>query len=124
MNWKPPLFFLARMAFAAFYVISAIYCLLAFIPFTYQQVHIGGLLPWLTTFVKIHPYLNVVVLALLVPTVWADLRDTRAKVPTVGLLAVSGAGMVALFVHPVLANLKNDGSSLVWCVVMLLPLVW
>jgi hypothetical protein len=124
VSWKPPLFFFARMAVAAFYVVSAIYCLLAYIPFTYQQVHVGGLLPWLTAFVRIHPYLNVAALALLVPTVWAELRDTRAKIPTIGLLAASAAGMVALFIHPVLANLTNDASSLGWCVVMLLPLVW
>ena len=124
MNWRAPLFYFGRLAVAAFYVISAIYCLLAYIPFTYQQVHVGGLLPWLTTFVKIHPYLNVVALALLVATMWPDVRNPRAKIPTIALLAAAGAGAVGLFVHPVLANLKNDGTSLGWCVVMLLPLVW
>ena len=123
MNWKTPLFFLGRLAYATFMVITAVYCVLVFLPFTYQQVHVGGLLPWLTTFVRIHPYLNVLAVAVLVPTMLTDLHERRSRLLTIILFAISAVGAIALFVHPLLANLTNDASSLIWCLVTLVPLV-
>ena len=124
MNWRPLLLFLARLAYAALQVITAIYCLLAYIPFTYQQVHVGGLLPWLTTFVRIHPYLYVVGLAVVAPTILPDLRERRSRILTWALAAASVLAAIGLFIHPVLANLKNDGTSLGWSLAALAPLVW
>ena len=48
------LFGLARLCVIGFILLSSLFALLAYIPFTYQQVHKGGLLPWLIVFGKLH----------------------------------------------------------------------
>ncbi|HVP43803.1 MAG TPA: sulfatase-like hydrolase/transferase [Terriglobales bacterium] len=117
-------FFLGRLTYATVLLITSVYCLLAFIPFTYQQVHVGRLLPWLTTVVHIHPYLYVAALVLLAPTLLADLRTGRSRTVT-GLFLVSAAGAgIALCLHPLLAELGNDRVSLLWSLAALVPLVW
>ena len=122
MSWRGPLFFLARFAFAAFFLITSIYCLLAYIPFTYQQVVVGQLLPWLTTFVRIHPYLYCTALVVVAPTLWAAWK--RAPKTTAGfLVAMVGSG-IALLVHPVLSGLENNRTSLYGCLAAMLPLLW
>ena len=121
MSWRGPLFFLARFVFAAFFLITSIYCLLAYIPFTYQQVVVGQLLPWLTTFVRIHPYLYWAALAVVAPTLWSGWK--RAPKTTAAFLLAMVAGGVALLLHPVLSGLENDLTSLYWCLAAMLPLL-
>ena len=122
MNWRGPLFFLARFTYACFFLITSIYCLLAYIPFTYQQVHVGELLPRLTAFVRIHPYVYWAVLAVVAPTLVPDLKKTRAT--TIGFFLAMAAAGIALVVHPVLRNLGNNITSVYWCLAALLPLLW
>ena len=122
MSWRGPLFFLARLLFAAFFLITSIYCLLAYVPFTYQQVVVGQLLPWLTTLVGIHPYLYWGALAVLAPTLLAPWK--RARKTTIVFLAAMAAGGVALLLHPVLAGLENNLTSAYWCLAAMLPLLW
>jgi len=117
-------FFLGRLGYAAFLLMTSLYCLLTFIPFTYQQVHVGELLPWLTAFVHLHSYLYWVALAIVSPTLLADLKAQRSRTATrLFLLVGVAAGGVLLF-RPLLANLGNDRMSLRWSVVALVPLAW
>jgi hypothetical protein len=116
-------FILARLVVAVFVLLTALYCLLAYIPFTYHQIHLGGLLAWVTAFAKYHPYLYwpaFLAAALTVPS----LRQEGVRFLTAAFLCVYGAIGVWLFFKPLLVNLDNSIQSLYWCLAALTPLMW
>jgi hypothetical protein len=53
----PILFLAARLSFGLFFALTSSYCLLAYIPFTYQWVIKCTLVAWLPVFVKFHTVL-------------------------------------------------------------------
>jgi MFS family permease len=116
-------FVLARLLVGAFVVLTAGYCLLAYIPFTYHQVHLGGLLPWLSAFARLHPYLYWLAFVAAVATL-PDLRNSRKRLGSVLFLVVFAAVGVMLLLNPLLVHLENNLRSLLWCVAALIPLVW
>jgi len=151
MTFPRILFFLARAAFGLFLLLTASYCLLAYLPFTYHQIVVEAPLPWLAMFVRIHPYLYWLVLALQILTLIPDLRrgifrqpvdgpvmppaDDRPgpnaagpsileKILVLGFLVFSAGLGVVLLLHPVLAGIRNASGSLYWGLVFLLPLAW
>ena len=119
-----PLFFLLRACFGLFVFLTCSYCLLAFVPFTYQQVHVGGALPWLTFFARYHSYIYWLVLEMVVVTLLPDLRRPQTKILTAAFIFVSAIAGYALLLHPLLQNLQNDNASYYWGLVSLLPLLW
>jgi len=112
----------ARLVFSAFFIIASIYCLLAYIPFTYQQVVAGGLFPWLTAFVRFFPFLYWVALAAAGLTLLPELRGPTTRNASIGFLAFFGLAGVVLTFRPLLPSLHNDSRSLVWSFLALLPL--
>ena len=122
---------LARLGFAVcrvlvvlFILLTSIYCLLAWIPFTYQQVVKGGLLPALTVFVKWHPQIYWVIFTLAAFTLLADLRRPKTRWLAMAFLAVHGACGLWLSAHPLLASLRNELRSFYWSLITLAPLAW
>lgn len=116
-------FVLARLVVVVFVVLTAGYCLLAYIPFTYHQVHLGGLLPWLSGFAQFHPYLYWVAFLAAAGTL-PSLHERRTRLSSVLFLVVYAAIGLWLVFRPLLSRLENNLQSLVWCVVSLTPLVW
>ena len=118
------MFLLARIAFAALSLLTAFYCLLAYLPFTYHEVHRGGLLAWLDVFVRFHGWFYCLASAILAPVLVEHARCRRGPLLATALslsvyLAASGA---ALVIHPVLSGLEHDSSSLLWGLLALAPL--
>src|SRR5208282_4998705 len=95
-----------------------------YVPFTYQQIHVGELLPWLTRLVRLHAFLYWPALAAALFTILPDLKTG----PSCYLARVfAGTGVLAgvvLLIHPLLTHLTNDSSSLTWCLLSLMPLLW
>jgi hypothetical protein len=118
------IFLVARLCFGSFLLITSAYCLLAHIPFTYHWFIKCTLLPWVRVFAVWHPVLYWLVLFVVAPTVAKDLRDRKTRRLVVGFLAFHAALGVKLLYYPVLPNLGNDATSLVWSLVLLLPLLW
>ena len=116
-------FVLPRLWVATFVVLTSGYCLLAYIPFTYHQVHLGGLLPWLSAFAKFHPYLYWLAF-LAAGATFPSLRERRTRFGSVLFLVVYAAIGIWLVLSPLLVRLENSLQSLLWCVVALTPLVW
>ena len=114
----------ARIVFLVFCILSTGYCLLAYIPFTYQQIHIGGLLPWLNTFVRFHPLFYWIALGLLGLSISPELHERPMRRDVLVFAVVSTVFGIALAIHPVLMNLRNDASSAAWAIVWLVPIVW
>jgi len=124
MNIPRLLFAMARLGWVLFLVLTSGYCLLTYIPFTYHEINLGGLFPWLTTFAKYHAYVYWGAFLLVALTLLPDLKNRKTKALTVGFLIFHAVAGVVLLVHPLLANLSNSLSSLVWSLVALVPLAW
>ncbi|HLY97551.1 MAG TPA: sulfatase-like hydrolase/transferase [Candidatus Angelobacter sp.] len=121
-------FILGRLIVAAFVLVTALYCLLAYVPFTYHQIILGGLLPIVTAFAKYHPYIYWIAFlaaAFTLPGLrGTGLREKRPEVPSVLFLIVyAGAGGWLVF-HPLLTHLENSIASLYLCWLALTPLLW
>jgi len=114
-----------RALFAGFQLLTALYCLMAYLPFTYHQVHVGGLLPWLDEFARLHCWLNLAMLALAFPLLIAPWqRGALARWLAAGFAVYQAALAYLLVAHPVLPNLGNDSLSLGWGLASLLPVAW
>lgn len=117
-------FWVVRLYFVGFVLLTSAYCLLCYIPFTYNQVVLAGILPWVTTFASIHAGLYWAALGGVAATLAPDLKGRRRKVLTGGFLALYlGLGLMLLF-HPLLPGLRNDARSLLWSLLGLVPLLW
>lgn len=116
---------LARLILTGFNLLTALYCLLAYLPFTYHQIHVGGLIAWLDTFVRIHPWLNLGLLAVVAPLAiepWKQGGWVRWAAAGFGAYQLGVA--CVLLVHPVLPGLENNATSFAWSLGALLPLAW
>ena len=76
-----------RLAAAAFCLVTALYALLVYLPFSYQNFILPNLVPGLSTFAAWHPVLRglvsdrsslVVCLLSLVPVLWIAAMDVRS----------------------------------------------
>lgn len=117
-------FVVARLCFCAFMLVTSAYCLLAYIPFTYQWVISFNLVGWLPGFVKFHPYLYWLALVMVAATLLPDLRRVETRRLSAGFLLVHAAVGVGLVLSPVLSGIQNDGVSFIWSVAWLFSLLW
>ena len=117
-----------RALFGGFFLLSSLYCLLAYIPFTFQQVIKGRLLPPLNTFGKVHPLLHIALFGLALFLLSFDRAHERVSRTgrrlRQGFLLWLFIGTVFLCVSPVLGNLENGNASYVWSLVAVVPLLW
>ena len=116
-------FVVARLVVAAFVVLTAGYCLLAYIPFTYHQVHLGALLPWLSAFARWHPYFYCGAFLAAVMTL-PSLSNSRTRALSILFTIVWAVAGVRLIFRPLLVRLDNDAQSLLWTFLALTPLLW
>jgi phosphoglycerol transferase MdoB-like AlkP superfamily enzyme len=114
----------ARALFSGFWLATAAYCLVAFVPFTYVEVIQFEIVPTLTAFARWHPFLFWIALGAVAFSLREDVRRPATRLLTIGFLAVSVATGAALAFRPLLATLPNDASSLRYAFVALLPLGW
>ena len=129
-RWKaavrphPILFLIARLIFGLFFVLTSSYCLLAYIPFTYQWVIKCTLVTWLPVFVKLHPFLYLVAVGVVIPTLRGDISCVKTRRLALGFIIFHAAVGVMLLANPVLQGLDNDATSFTWSLASLFPLVW
>jgi hypothetical protein len=116
-------FVVARLGLASFAILTAGYCLLAYIPFTYYQIHLGGLLPWLSTFARLQPYLYWPAFLSAAVTL-PSLRNDRTRSLSVLFIVVFGLIGLRLWTHPLLVRLADEKVNILWCVLSMLPLLW
>jgi hypothetical protein len=117
-------FVAARAIFAGFWIATAAYCVIAFNPFTYVEVLQFAVVPALNAFARIHHYLYWVAFAAVLFTLREDVKRPATRWLVIGFAGVTGAAGIALLVHPLLASLANDASSLRLGFVALVPLAW
>jgi hypothetical protein len=121
-------YLLGRTLFALFFLLTSLYCLLAYVPFTYQQVLKGRLIPALNGFAEIHPVLSVAMLAGALLLLSIDRKDstrvsTLARRMRLAFLILLFAETGVLCWQRVLAHLENGAASYVWSVFVLVPVL-
>lgn len=110
---------LSRSLFAFFFLFTSLYCLLAYVPFTYQQVIKGGLIPQLLVFARIEHWIYWLFLVIIFFALgWDGTRSLR------WFWYFHLAGGAALLIHPVLGHLENNLTSLLWSIAHMVPVFW
>lgn len=126
-QWRA--FVLCRSSFVLFCFLSSLYLLLAFVPFTYQQIHKGGLLPWLNAFGRMHGWLSLPALAALLVSMCLDrpdgvqLRPSHRRLRRAFVL-VNVSCSLLLLPAQLLARPENTDASFVWSLICLAPVFW
>jgi hypothetical protein len=118
------LFVAARSSFIVFMLATSVYCLLAYIPFSYFHFLKFNHISLLTAFVKFHPYLYCLVAGFVASTVIDDLHQEKTKKLTRFFILFLILIGIALLIFPLLANLQNNFSSFLFSILSLIPLLW
>jgi Sulfatase len=114
----------ARLAVLSFSLVSSVYALLAFIPFTYHQVILSPLMGWQQGFVRHFPLIVLSMLVVAGTALLDELRAPRTRALTAALLVVWTGASVALFIHNVYAALELTPRSFLWAHLALIPPLW
>ncbi len=114
----------SRILLAAVSMLASLYCLIAFVPFTYQQVIEGNLLPELAAVIRFYWLLHWLALGVMAWSLYPDLLQRRTRITASAFLGADALFGVFLLLHPVLSGLRNDRSSLWWSCCFLLPPLW
>lgn len=117
-------FLLLRLLFVAFWVLTSLYCLFCFIPFTYIQVIQGNLVSFIEPFGRYHHWLFWPAVGAAAATLVGEERRLAGRILTAGFLAAMGLAGLALLARPVLPALSNDLWAFVWSQAALVPIVW
>ena len=115
---------LARVAAALFFLLTAVYALLVYVPFSYQQFILPEVVPGLSRLVAWHHVLFSAVVAMLAVAFIGDWRNPATRVRTSLFLAAAAGAAAAVAGRPLLPGLRSDGSSLVVCLAALVPVLW
>lgn len=112
-----------RLFFTTIIILTSFYSLLAYPPFTYQQViKLEELVTWLALFVKIQPYLYLISSISLIPVLLFSLEDNKLKRISQVFVFANLCFSIALIFNPLLEHLENTFKSLFWCFITSLPL--
>src|SRR2546422_10023868 len=76
----------ARLFFCAFILVTSVYSLLAYIPFTFQWVISFNLIAWLPAFAKFQPYLYWLAFAAVSATLINDYKQPQTRRLVVGFI--------------------------------------
>lgn len=108
-----------RVVYAAIWLLSAAYGVIAYVPFTYAQVIEGKLSDGLLAFAANHGVFVVIAVCALVMVLWSRLRRRELGAGVVVFAVAAAAALMALI--PILASLKNEPRSLWIGLAMSLP---
>ena len=124
-NLARTLFFCtARLAFAAFLMLTSLYCLLVWVPFSNFSFIRNPPITWIPTFVQLHPLLYGLTLLAVAFTLGPDLRRKETRRAALVFLLLNAGAFFYLWRRHSFANLEPDISSYVWSMFSLLPLAW
>src|SRR4051812_9563773 len=124
MAFRRTLFLAARLYFCAFLLLTSLYCLLAYIPFTYHWFIQNPLVFWIPIFVKFHTYFYLAAVVSVSATLSSDFRNPNKKRLVLAFAVFNTIVCVVFLAHPFLSNLPNDFRSFIWSLVTLFPLAW
>ena len=108
-----------KLFWTGFLLLTSIYCLLTFLPYTYAALIKAPAYEWMPWFVHHHAALYWFGC---IGTIFCLARENKSRyhLALFSILSVAGIG---LLVHPVLAGLRSDWMALLWSVVALFLLL-
>lgn len=111
------------------FLLSSLWALLAYVPFTYQQVHKGKLIPALNTFGQAQPLVYWVVLLIVAVIFCVEPLPTGARQRSAMRLRklfwlIHVPPGVLFLVHPIFGTMENGTSSYAWALGMFEPIVF
>jgi hypothetical protein len=109
----------ARLGFLLFFVATSAYCVLAYVPFTWEQLVKPEVIRPLAGFAHLHAWLYLAILAAAIATT-GEMGRNRYLVALFGFF---GVGAVTLFVHPLLPSVGGSYSAYIWSLLTLLPVI-
>lgn len=104
---------------AAYSLLTSVYCLLAYLPYTYYAVIKAPPNPWVPWFATHHVQIYWVLLFCGVGAYWLHKRTSKFLV----FFGASAVGGILLALHPFLPLLQGNSTAYVWSVVSLVPVV-
>jgi sulfatase-like protein len=114
----------ARALFVAFAVLTSAYGLVAYDPFTFEQVIRFELFPGVAWFARAHAGLAALAQLAAAASIAGPLRAGRARWLARAYLATAAVGAAALLARPVLAGLGNEPRALWVGLLALVPVAW
>ena len=117
-------FCVARAAFAAFLMVTGLYCLLVWVPFSNFSFIQNPPITWIPAFVRFHPLIYGLLLLAVAFTLGPDLRRKETRRAALAFLLLNAGAFFYVWRRHSLAVLEPDISSYVWSMVSLLPLAW
>jgi hypothetical protein len=109
----------ARLFWGACLILSSVYCLLAFFPYTYFELIKSPAYAWMPWFAKYQPVLYLIGLIGVFVSEWPKRKFWTDFWVRAGLIAFG----TYIAVEPVLVRVANDRSAYVWSLMFLVPLV-
>lgn len=110
---------IAKLFWGIYLLLTSIYCLLAFLPYTYVAVIKAPPYAWMPWFANHQAILYWVLLALLAIANWPRQRSLGFFLTT-GLLILLG---IYVLIRPFLPGLQNNWASYFWSLMVLAPLL-
>jgi hypothetical protein len=110
----------ARIGFLLFFLATSAYCLLTYVPFTWEELIKPELIRPIAVFAHLHAWIYLLILAVAIATMAGELRRNRNLTVLFGLL---GAGAVILFIEPLLPSAGGTISAYVRSLLALLPVI-
>jgi hypothetical protein len=108
-----------KMIWGFYLLLTSIYCLLAFLPYTYFALIKAPAYSWMPWFAHQHRSLYwLTLLAAAVATQWE--KKTRSDAVVFGILALGG---IYLAFRPFMPTLQNNWAAYWWSLIALLPLM-
>lgn len=110
---------LLKLVWGVYFLLTSLYCLLAFLPYTYYALIKAPAYAWMPWFVHHHAFLYWVALAAVAVAYWPKGRD-RTYFALLSLFALAGAYVT---LHPFMAGLRSDWTAYLWSLLALAPLM-
>ena len=107
-----------KLIWGAYLVLTSIYCLLAFLPYTYFALIKSPAYAWMPWFA--HHHRSFTGSTGRCVRGGSDRRNKRSALILFGVLALAGIGLVA---WPFMPVLQNDWTAFLWSLIALLPLM-
>jgi len=108
-----------KFFWGTYFILTSVYCLLAYLPYTYYALIKAPAYEWMPWFVRHHAALYWLVLAGAAVAYWPG-RKSRWYLLLFGALAMTG---IYVTVRPFMAALQSDGLAYAWSLLALLPLI-
>ena len=111
---------LLKLATGAYFVVTSLYCLLAFLPYTFCAFIKTPPYPWMPALAHHQAGLYWLAIAAALAASWPLQLDDKRVMSGLGLLTVGG---VCVSLRPFLPTLENNTAAYRWGLIALLPLI-